>query len=116
MDEIARRLGMDPLALRLKNIVPEGERLITQRVQSRNGAREVLTALTGHPAWTDRPSPGRGDDGLLHGTGVALGDWGSGRWPASAMATLEAEGTSENSFSLTRHCEPPRPGRGRGGP
>ena len=92
MDEIASRLGLDPLALRLQNVVEEGDLLVNLQPQVKNGVKETLTALAEHPAWTDPPPPRRGDDGLLHGRGVALGAWGSGMWPASASATLEADG------------------------
>lgn len=92
LDEIARRLDLDPFALRRKNVTLEGDPLPNLQPQPPVGAKEVLAALAEHPAWSD-PLPSRqGDDGLLHGRGMALGSWGAGRGPASATAILEADG------------------------
>jgi CO/xanthine dehydrogenase Mo-binding subunit len=92
MDEIARRLGLDPLAFRLQNVALEGDPLPNLQPQVQSGAKEVLAALARHPAWTSPPPPRQGDDGLLHGRGLALGSWGAARGPASAVAILEAGG------------------------
>jgi len=92
VDEIAGRLGLDPIALRLHNVVDEGDLLVNLRPQVKNGVKKVLVALADHPAWSGPPPPRRGEDGLLRGRGMALGAWGSGMWPASATATLEADG------------------------
>jgi CO/xanthine dehydrogenase Mo-binding subunit len=92
MDEIASQLGLDPLRLRLQNLALEGDLLVDAQPQVQIGAKEVLTALAEHPAWTDPPPPRRGDDGLLRGRGVGLGSWGGGRGPAAAIAILEADG------------------------
>jgi CO/xanthine dehydrogenase Mo-binding subunit len=92
LDEIASRLGLDPLALRLQNVVLEGDLLPSLRPQVPVGVKQVLTALAEHPAWTDPPAPRVGADGLLHGRGVALGSWASGMLPAAAVATLDGDG------------------------
>jgi CO/xanthine dehydrogenase Mo-binding subunit len=92
LDEIGRRLDLDPIALRLRNVILEGEPLPNLRPQPPVGAKEVLAALAGHPAWSDPPPSRRGDDGLLHGRGFALGSWDPGRGPSSALAILEADG------------------------
>jgi CO/xanthine dehydrogenase Mo-binding subunit len=92
LDEIARRLGLDPVALRLKNVTMEGDLLPNLQPQVKVGAKEVLAALAEHPAWADPPPPRQGDDGLLRGRGMALGSWGAGRGPSSALAVLEADG------------------------
>lgn len=91
IDEMAGELGLDPLALRLKNIAEEGDLLPNLRPQGPVKAREVLTAVAGHPAWANSPADRIGKDGLLHGRGMALGLWGSGAWPSAAVAKLEAE-------------------------
>lgn len=92
LDEIAGQLGFDPLALRLQNLVLEDDLLPNMEPQVRVGAKEVLTALAEHQAWTDTPPIRLGNDGLLHGRGLGLGSWGSGTWSASAIAILEADG------------------------
>jgi CO/xanthine dehydrogenase Mo-binding subunit len=93
MDEIASQLGLDPLKLRLQNLALEGDLLVDVQPQVQIGAKEVLTALAEHPAWTDPPPPRLGDDGLLRGRGVGLGSWGGARGPAAAIAILEGDGT-----------------------
>jgi CO/xanthine dehydrogenase Mo-binding subunit len=90
MDEIARRLDLDPFVLRLQNVALEGDLLPNLQPQPPVGAREVLAALAEHPAWTD-PLPRPGDDGLLHGRGMGMGSWGGARGPAAAIAILEAD-------------------------
>jgi CO/xanthine dehydrogenase Mo-binding subunit len=91
LDEIAGELDLDPIALRLKNLVLQGDLLADMQPQVRVGSKEVLTALAEHQAWTD-PLLDQNGDGLLYGRGVALGSWGGGRGPAAALAILEADG------------------------
>jgi CO/xanthine dehydrogenase Mo-binding subunit len=92
LDEMARRLDLDPLQLRLQNLVEEGDSLTDLEPQVRTGGREVLTALAGHLAWTDPPPARHGSDGWLYGRGLALGSWEGGRGPASAIAILDGDG------------------------
>jgi CO/xanthine dehydrogenase Mo-binding subunit len=92
LDEIAGRLQIDPLTLRLKNVALEGDMLTSMRPQVKVGAKEVLTTLAEHPAWSDPPPPRQGEDGLLHGRGFGLGGWTNARWPAAAVSFLEANG------------------------
>jgi len=92
LDEIACRLDLDPIALRRRNVTLEGDPLPNLQPQPPVGPKQVLAALAGHPAWSDPPPPRRGDDGLLRGRGFALGSWGAGRGPSSALAILEADG------------------------
>jgi CO/xanthine dehydrogenase Mo-binding subunit len=91
IDEMAGRLGFDPIALRMQNIAAEGDLLPNLRPQGPVKAKEVLTAIAGHPIWANPPGTRIGKDGLLHGRGMALGLWGSGAWPSAAVAKLEAE-------------------------
>jgi len=58
LDEIAKRLGLDPLVLRLQNVSVEGDPLPNLRLQVQVGVKQVLTTLSEHPAWTD-PLPSR---------------------------------------------------------
>ena len=92
MDEMAHRLGIDPLAFRLQNLVREGDLLTNAEAQVRTGSREVLEAVAGASAWTEKPPERAGNDALLHGRGLALGGWDGGNGPASAIALLDADG------------------------
>ncbi len=93
VDEMARRLGLNPLDFRLKNLTLKGDLLSDGTRQIDIGADEVLAALAAHPAWTD-PSPGHvGDDGMLHGRGIGMGVWAGGGDSAAAIAMLESDGT-----------------------
>ncbi|MBN1218955.1 MAG: xanthine dehydrogenase family protein molybdopterin-binding subunit [Anaerolineae bacterium] len=92
LDEIANQLGLDPLQLRLQNLALQGDLLADMQPQAWVGAKEVLMALAGHPAWTDSPPLRVGEDGLLHGRGIGMGSWGGARGPAAALAILEADG------------------------
>ncbi len=91
VDEMARQLAVDPLDLRLQNVIRAGDLLTTKEPQTTIGAREVLLALADHPAWTAPISATTGE-GLLYGRGLALGSWAGGTGPAGAIAILEAGG------------------------
>jgi CO/xanthine dehydrogenase Mo-binding subunit len=63
MDEIAEKLGMDPMELRLKNAVHEGDMSPTGLPHSRFGCAEVMDAMKAHPHYNtplDGPNQGRG--------------------------------------------------------
>jgi len=91
IDELALQLELDPLTLRLQNLALEGDPLIDLHPQVPVGAKEVLTALAEHPAWTD-PPPRQEDDGFFRGRGLGLGAWGGAMWAAAANAKLEVDG------------------------
>jgi CO/xanthine dehydrogenase Mo-binding subunit len=92
MDETARRLGLDPLAFRVKNLLREGDPLTNSEPQVRTGSREVLEALSSAGIWNEKSPERAGSDHLLHGRGLALGGWEGGSGPASASALLDADG------------------------
>jgi CO/xanthine dehydrogenase Mo-binding subunit len=88
IDELARRLEIDPIALRLTNCVVEGDRLPNGTTWPRIGLKECLETLRDHPAWQERATrtaPGRG-------VGVAIGGWGGGLEPATAVCRLDTDG------------------------
>ena len=92
IDELALRLGIDPLTFRMKNLVQEGDPLTSMEPQVRTGAREVLDALLAGGAWPGVPLPRRDEQGWLHGRGIAMGGWDGSNGPASALAILDADG------------------------
>lgn len=80
MDMLARRLNMDPIALRLKNAVRQGDRnCVGKTLVSSTGIVECLERLARHPVWTEQDAwkaaagpfkrRGVGMAALMHGTG-----------------------------------------------
>jgi len=92
IDEMARQLKIDPMSLRMKNVIREGDPLTNMEPQSPVGAEEVLAALAKHPAWTQPTSERAKADGLVRGRGLALGSWAGATGPAGALAILDAGG------------------------
>jgi CO/xanthine dehydrogenase Mo-binding subunit len=91
MDEMARAIGMDPLELRLRNAVREGDPMPNGRPWPRIGLVECLTELK---ARRDRVAAAGADDGpVRRGVGVAVGGWVGGVEPASAVCRLNGDGS-----------------------
>jgi CO/xanthine dehydrogenase Mo-binding subunit len=87
IDELAQRLGIDPLELRLRNVAVAGEKAISGQQFTAFGARECLERLSAHPLWARRGSLTAGE-----GIGLAIGWWPGGYEPASAACRLDADG------------------------
>jgi CO/xanthine dehydrogenase Mo-binding subunit len=88
LDELADKLGMDPMDLRLKNVAMEGDRAITGVPHAHVGLREVMDAIKAHPHYTaplGGPNRARGV-----ATGYRLNGGGSG---SSATINVLANGT-----------------------
>jgi CO/xanthine dehydrogenase Mo-binding subunit len=66
VDLIARELGIDPIELRRRNALRDGEKAVTGEIVHRARAVEVLDALERESGWGSPLPPGRG-------RGVALG-------------------------------------------
>jgi CO/xanthine dehydrogenase Mo-binding subunit len=79
MDRIAVELGLDPIALRRKNLLRTGDATATgQKLRDSVSAEEVLDrALARHDKAKKKQKAGDGD-GKLRGTGVAIFFHGSG--------------------------------------
>src|SRR5262249_36606665 len=86
MDELAGRLGIDRIELRLRNASREGDRRPDGQVFPAIGLVECLEAARRHSAYTDPVGPGEG-------VGVAVGGGGGGRGPAAAGCRVEPDGT-----------------------
>lgn len=91
MDEAAKQLGMDPLELRLKNVIGAGDRWPNGNEMTRIGSKEVLEALYEHPAW--KAPLERKSGHVLRGRGVAIGCWPGGGSAGSAIVRGNADGT-----------------------
>ena len=68
MNELAEKLGMDPIDLRLKNVAVEGTRRPDGPVFRKIGAKEVLEAMRDHPHYQAAKGEGTG-------RGIAIGFW-----------------------------------------
>ncbi len=87
VDELAARLGLDPLELRLRNIAGEGDRAPSGQTFPIFGARDCLERLRDHPLWSRRGELADGE-----GVGLAIGWWPGGYEPAAAACRLDHDG------------------------
>jgi CO/xanthine dehydrogenase Mo-binding subunit len=87
MDELAERLDMNPLELRLRNVLTTGDKTVAGQELKVFGALECLQRLGEHPLWVRRRSMPAGE-----GVGLALGWWPGGYEPAAAVCRLESDG------------------------
>ena len=88
LDELAKALELDPIELRLKNAVVEGDVGVSGSPFPVIGAREVLERIKGHPLWAQRGSLPEGE-----GIGMAAGHWPGGLEPAAAVCRVDSDGT-----------------------
>lgn len=86
MDELARELGADPIELRLKSCVQEGDLMPNGQQWAKIGLRECLERLREHPAWQHRQAAPN------EGVGIAIGGLMITLNSASALARLESDG------------------------
>ena len=87
IDELSARLGLDPLELRLRNVLVAGERSVAGQEFKVFGARECLERLGEHPLWARRDAVAPGE-----GVGLAIGWWPGGYQPAAAVCRLDSDG------------------------
>jgi CO/xanthine dehydrogenase Mo-binding subunit len=87
IDELAHRLDMDPLDLRLRNVVGEGDANPAGQPFPIFGARQCLERIREHPLWSRRQDLPEGE-----GIGAAIGWWPGGYEPAAAVCRLDADG------------------------
>ena len=87
IDEIAQKLGVDPLEFRVKNGVKEGSRRIPGPVLQQVGYMETLSAAMNSDHYKSKL------EGPNRGRGVAAGFWFNGTGPACATGSVNADGT-----------------------
>ena len=87
MDELAQTLDIDPIELRLKSCIVEGDLMPHGQKWARIGLRQCLETLREHPAWKDRAAREH------EGVGVAIGALMVTLQSASALCRLESDGT-----------------------
>jgi CO/xanthine dehydrogenase Mo-binding subunit len=88
LDELAKELGLDPVELRLKNAVVEGDIGVSGNPYPTVGAVEVLERIREHPLWAARHSLPEDE-----GVGMAAGIWPGGNEPAAAVCRVDTDGT-----------------------
>jgi CO/xanthine dehydrogenase Mo-binding subunit len=86
IDELAEKLGLDPIEFRLKNAAKEGTRRADGPKYRRIGCVEVLEAMRAHPHYT---APLEGPN---RGRGVAVGFWFNIGFPSTCTISVNAEG------------------------
>jgi CO/xanthine dehydrogenase Mo-binding subunit len=87
MDVIADALGIDPLALRLANVVREGDEGPTGQVLTAVSVEECLRRAADAIGWSDRrPGPGRGK-------GLACGWWTTTGGSSGVYVKINPDGT-----------------------
>jgi CO/xanthine dehydrogenase Mo-binding subunit len=87
LDELADELGIDPIELRLANVLVEGDPGIDGDPVPAFGAKECLERIREHPLWRSRG--GLPED---EGVGMAIGYWPGGLEPAAASCRLDSDG------------------------
>lgn len=88
LDELASKLGIDPIELRRRNVVDEGGPMIDGEAWPRIGLSEVLDALEASPLWHER-----GDLPPDEGIGLAVGYWPGANSAAAAACKVSPDGS-----------------------
>ena len=91
MDELATVLDMDPIELRLKSCIVEGDLMPHGQRWARIGLKQCLETLRQHPAWVNRRADAQ--DRPHEGVGVGIGALMVTLQSASALCRLEADGS-----------------------
>jgi xanthine dehydrogenase YagR molybdenum-binding subunit len=100
VDELAYKLGVDPVQLRLANDAPDDP--VTGKPFSSRHVAECLNRGASLFGWSKRnPTPGamRAADGDLLGWGVALGCYPGSITPAAAKVSFNRDGSVDASVS-----------------
>jgi len=87
IDELAERIGMDPLEVRLKNSAREGTRRTDGTVYKRIGCEETVQAASDSEHYKSKL------EGIHRGRGVASGFWFNGGGESSAAISVNSNGT-----------------------
>jgi len=87
VDELAEKLGIDPLELRLNNAAKEGTRRIEGPVARKIGLVECLEAARDHDHYS------KPQNGKSRGRGVACGFWMNRGFQSGLSMTVQYDGT-----------------------
>ena len=84
-DNIANKLGIDPIDFRMKNAIKKGDIAVNGSPLPSNGLMETLEAF--------KKTLNKPDAGSDRGVGVALCEWRSGSGPSTASISVNEDGT-----------------------
>jgi CO/xanthine dehydrogenase Mo-binding subunit len=87
MDELALKLGMDPIALREKNAVHDGDKAAYGPTYRNIGYVETLEAIRSHPHYSAPLGPHQG-------RGIAVGFWFNVGGESTATVNINEDGTA----------------------
>lgn len=87
MDLLARALGIDPIELRIRNAVSEGDLLVDGSTFPKITFKEILEEMKEHLSKRAKP------EGPNRGRGIACGLWRASRGFLSAHVNVNADGT-----------------------
>jgi len=77
MDELAEKIGIDPLELRLRNILDPGDETVTgQKLTSSCGLRELLETVREKSGWDGKVNKPKNDPDIKKGIGVSCAYYG----------------------------------------
>ena len=85
-----RLLGLDPIEVRLKNAVAEGDPLPSGQAYPRIGLVECRRAISESNLWKSRAESKQHPN---RGVGLAVGGWMGGLQPASAIVSMNPDAT-----------------------
>jgi CO/xanthine dehydrogenase Mo-binding subunit len=86
MDELAQKLGIDPIDLRLKNAIRPGDTGGTGAVTGAIGFAECLEAAKAHPHYSAPLGPNQG-------RGIGSGSWGNYGGPSTVSVSVAEDGS-----------------------
>lgn len=92
-DKVARAIGMDPLAFRLKNVWEDGDMTCTGQVLDSVSIKECLQKAADAVDWDEPRPPGVGK-------GLACNWWVTGAWGTQTLIETNEDGT----FRLISGC------------
>ena len=88
LDDIARKLNLDPVEFRLKNMRVEGDPVPAGANEPKVGYKETLQAVADAVDWKNRTK------GPNQGWGVAIGDWTNGCGPGGMFVSIHEDGSA----------------------
>jgi CO/xanthine dehydrogenase Mo-binding subunit len=86
LDILAKKIGMDPAEMRLKNAAKKGTPLLSGEKLSHDGYGDTVKAILNHPDYKKPLGPNQG-------RGIASGYWFNGGGESGATVYVNADGT-----------------------